>query len=70
LKYFFQRQSIHRDSLHQKVEARKKAKQLNCISRQMASLQEHLDEDELLEELLGENGDKDLIEKILVKVYQ
>ena len=95
------RQSIHRDSLHQKVEARKKAKQLNamnklkqvaeeqvaeeqvaeeqvaeerekendasakdCISRQMASLQEHLDEDELLEELLGDNGDKDLIEKI------
>ena len=89
------RQSIHRDSLHQKVEARKKAKQLNamnklkqvaeeqvaeerekennasakdCISRQMASLQEHLDEDELLEELLGDNGDKDLIEKIRIKV--
>jgi hypothetical protein len=94
------RQSIHRDSLHQKVEARKKAKQLNamnklkqvaeeqvaeeqvaeerekendasakdCICRQMASLQEHLDEDELLEELLGDNGDKDLIEKIRIKV--
>merc|ERR1711865_1183881 len=34
----------------------------------MASLQEHLDEDELLEELLGDNGDKDLIEKIRIKV--